>query len=71
MESFNATYGADVIDANDIKFCAKGNFFYIRYREDPDSLYEFIEAQDSYDGIVDFLRKEGFSLINVYDGRDS
>ena len=52
------------ISKEKINYCKKGNFFWVKWKENPSDTYEHIIAKPLYEQIVHGLGKQGFEVTN-------
>ena len=52
------------ISKDKINYCKKGNFFWVKWKENSSDNYEHIIAKPLYEQIVHSLGKQGFEVIN-------
>jgi hypothetical protein len=56
-------YKLPKISKKQINYCKEGNFFWVKWRENPTDNYELIECYHLFDEVVHFLHKQGFEVI--------
>ena len=56
------------ISKKKINYCKEGNFFWVKYKDNPTDNYEHIMAKPLFDEVVHGLEKQGF-LIELYNSR--
>ena len=52
------------ISKKKINYCKKGNFFWVRYKDNPTDNYEHIMAYPLFDQVVYGLGKQGYEVTN-------
>ena len=52
------------ISKEKINYCKKGNFFWVKWKENPSDTYEHIIAKPLYEQIVHGLGKQGVEVTN-------
>tara|TARA_R100001126_G_scaffold42503_1_gene23904 strand:- start:281 stop:463 length:183 start_codon:yes stop_codon:yes gene_type:complete len=50
------------ISKKKINYCKEGNFFWVKWKEDPTDNYELIQSCHLFDEVVHFLQKQGFEV---------
>ena len=51
------------ISKKKINYCKEGNFFWVKYRDNPKVNYEHIMAYPLFDEVVHDLGKQGYQVI--------
>ena len=51
------------ISKKKINYCKEGNFFWVKYRDNPTVNYEHIMAYPLFDEVVHDLEKQGYKVI--------
>ena len=51
------------ISKKKINYCKEGNFFWVKYRDNPTVNYEHIMAYPLFDEVVHDLGKQGYKVI--------
>ena len=52
------------ISKKKINYCKKGNFFWVKWKENLNDNYEHIMAKPLFDQIIHSLGKQGFEVTN-------
>ena len=52
------------ISKKKINYCKKGNFFWVKWKENPNDNYEHIMAKPLFDQVVHGLGKQGYEVTN-------
>ena len=52
------------ISKKKINYCKEGNFFWVKYRDNPTVNYEHIMAYPLFDEVVHGLGKQGYEVTN-------
>ena len=52
------------ISKKKINYCKKGNFFWVKYKDNPTDNYESIMAYPLFDEVIHSLEKQGNKVTN-------
>ena len=52
------------ISKKKINYCKEGNFFWVKYKDNPNDNYEHIMTYPLFDEIVHGLEKQGYTVTN-------
>ncbi len=52
------------ISKKKINYCKKGNFFWVKYKDNPTDNYESIMAYPLFDEVIHSLEKQGYKVTN-------